>query len=116
MILLEEDILDLLPALVEKSLVIYEEDQGQGRYRLLETVRQYSQDRREAEEEETDFGRQHRDYFLVLAEEAYAHLSGPDQTYWLDRLETEHDNLRAALETCLFDPEGSEKGLRLAGI
>src|SRR5207247_10449180 len=57
----------------------------------------------------------HRDCFLALAEEARPHLLGPQQTEWLERLEAEHDNLRASLEFCAADPESGEAGLRLAG-
>jgi tetratricopeptide (TPR) repeat protein len=108
-------VLDLLASLVQKSLVIYEEDeQGQGRYRLLETVRQYGRDRLlEASEAEGVRGR-HRDWFLALAEEAEPKLHSIEWVGWLDRLEAEHDNLRAALAWCQRQGEvGLE--LRLAG-
>jgi tetratricopeptide (TPR) repeat protein len=112
----ESEILDLLQALVEKSLVVYEEDEnGQGRYRLMETVRQYARDRLEETEEGSPFRTQHRDYFLALAEEAEPLLTGPDQAQWLNRLETEHDNLRAALAWCETKADRSEAGLRIAG-
>src|SRR5713226_5481995 len=93
----EWEVLDLLTSLVEKSLVLYEERGGEGRYRLLETVRQYARDRLlEAGEAEAVRGR-HLGFVLRLAEEAEPKLSGPEQVVWLDRLEAEHDNLRAAL-------------------
>jgi tetratricopeptide (TPR) repeat protein len=92
------EVLDLLTSLVQKSLVLYEEDeQGQGRYRLLETVRQYARDRLvESGQEAAQRGR-HGDWFLTLAEEAEPRLKGAEQDRWLERLEREHDNLRAAL-------------------
>ena len=110
-------LLDLLAHLVDKNLAVYEADEesGQGRYRLLETVRQYARDRLlESGAGHVIRGR-HRDRFLAFAEEATAKLFGPEQAQWLDRLETEHDNLRAALEWCLADEQGgAEAGLRLA--
>jgi len=121
--IVNSDILDLLSRLVDKSLVLMEERDEGARYRLLETVRQYARERlREAGEAERVRGR-HRDYFLALAEEAEPHLIGPAQAVWLERLETEHDNLRAALDFGLSDQienqkseiENAEAGLRLAG-
>ena len=98
------DILDLLNSLVDKSMVIADLAASPGRYRMLETVRQYAQDRlREAGGwEETH--RRHRDHFLALAEEAAPHLKGPEPTRWLDRLETEVSNLRVALEWRTDEP------------
>jgi predicted ATPase len=108
------EVLDRLTALVEKSLVVYEEHSGEPRYRLLETVRLYSRDRL-LEVEGSGEGRgRHRDYFLRLAEATEPHLPGPNPAPWLDRLEKEHDNLRAALAWSLEREEGAE-GLRLAG-
>jgi tetratricopeptide (TPR) repeat protein len=107
----ESEVLDLLQALVEKSLVVYErEDNGSGRYRLLETVRQYGRDRLE-ELGEGEIGRdRHQAFFVVLAEEAEPQLTGAEQGMWLERLEVEHDNLRVALEW-----RSDEAVLRLAG-
>ena len=112
------EILDLLTGLIEKSLVSAETaSEGAGeatRYRLQETLRQYARERlRECGEEEAVRGR-HRDEFLRLAEQASPEMQGSEQTAWLDRLEEEHDNLRAALDWCLEEPDGAQKGLRLA--
>jgi non-specific serine/threonine protein kinase len=57
--------------------------------------------------------RRHRDWFLALAEQAEQALQGAEQAAWLDRLEMEHDNLRAALAWCQAEDEGIEAGLRL---
>jgi predicted ATPase/class 3 adenylate cyclase len=109
------DVLELLTQVVEKSLVVYEEGSAQGRYRLLETIRQYSFDRlREAGEAGT-VQEGHCDYFLRLAEESEHHLRGPEQAVWLERLEIEHDNLRAALSWCRTANGSLERGARLAG-
>jgi predicted ATPase/class 3 adenylate cyclase len=117
------EVLDLLMQLVEKSLVVYEERGEEDRYRLLETIRQYSRDRLLGAGEAEVVHRRHRDFFLRLAEEAEPKLHGPEQAGWLERLEREHDNVRAALEWCQAESatyaegvgSGREAGLRLAG-
>jgi non-specific serine/threonine protein kinase len=99
---------------VEQSLVLYEERGGEERYRLLETIRQYARDRLEGKPHEVGRGEaaevrgRHRDWCLELAQK----LGGPEQAVWLERLETEHDNLRAALAWGLECGE-AEPGLRL---
>ncbi len=109
-----EDVLELLTHLVEKSLVVVEEQAGAGRYYLLETIRQYAREKLlEAGESETVRAR-HLSFFLTLAEEAEPKLRAAEQLIWLARLDLEHDNLRAALKWA----QGSdtlEAGLRLAG-
>ncbi len=113
------EMLDLLTALADKSLVIAEVQGETTRYRLLETVRQYARDRLAESEAGRSAREMHRDYFLTLAEDIQPKLNGPEQAHWLDVLETEHDNLRVALTFCLEEGEGEraeeseEKGLRL---
>jgi predicted ATPase/class 3 adenylate cyclase len=107
------EILDLLTGLVDKSLVMAEPRGGSTRYRLLETVRQYSLDRLRESEEEAAARDRHRDYFLRLAEETQTQRFQPDAAAWFDHLETEHDNLRAALDWCLRAGQGLKAGLRL---
>ena len=108
-------VLDLLSSLVDKSLAVYEEDeQGQGRYRLLETVRQYGQDRLVESGEAQAVRRHHRHWYAALAEDAEPPHTGAQQAEWYDRVEAEHDNVRAAL-TGLSEQEGEpDKALRLA--
>jgi predicted ATPase/class 3 adenylate cyclase/DNA-binding CsgD family transcriptional regulator len=112
----EWQVLDHLGALVDKSLVQAEELHGSTRYRLLETVRQYAAERLAlragADLDETRAA--HRDYYLDLVETARTHLRGPDEAAWLDRLEIEFDNIRAALAFSVADPDSAEPGLRLA--
>ncbi|MGH2376731.1 MAG: ATP-binding protein, partial [bacterium] len=110
----EYEVLDLLSQLVDKSLVMAEEQDGEFRYRMLETVRQYGLERLvESGEAEPVRGR-HRDWCLRLAEQAEPELQGPKHKVWLGRLEREHDNLRAVLEWSL-ERGDAEVGLRLAG-
>ncbi len=106
------DVLDVLTHLVEKSLVVFQEQEG--RYRLLDTVRQYGRDKLLDAEEAADVRTRHRDFFLAGAEDAEHHLRGAEDVTWLDRLETEHDNLRAALDWSLESGE-AEAALRIAG-
>jgi predicted ATPase/DNA-binding SARP family transcriptional activator len=106
---------DLLASLVDKSLVQFEEQESvEGRYRLLEMVRQYAAEALQAGGETAVMRRRHRDYFLVLAEEAEKQLRGAAQKKWLIRLDREHENLRGALAWCGLDPDTVDDGLRLA--
>jgi predicted ATPase/DNA-binding SARP family transcriptional activator len=108
------NVLDGLTLLVDASLVVYEEGvESAGRYRLLETVRQYSRACLTENQESEQIRRRHRDYFLVWAEEVAPKLRGSQEAYWLEVMETEHDNLRQALAFCLEDEQGAEAGLRL---
>jgi predicted ATPase len=110
----EPEVMGLLTRLVEKSLVVYEEDeQGLGRYRLLETVRLYASGRLAESRDTAAVRERFRCYFLHLAEETALHLSGPDERLEIERLESERENLRAALEGSREDEEG-KAGPRLA--
>ena len=108
------EVLDLLTALVDKSLAVAEPAGDGTRYFLLKTIGQYARDRLCDAGEEYAVCTRHRDEFLGLAERARPEIQGPGQLLWLDKLEAEHDNLRAALDWCLEDPEGAQPGLRLA--
>ena len=108
-----DDVLNLMEQLINKSLVIMEEVQHEGRYRMLETLRQYANEKLVDSGESDALRDRHLDYFLSLAETAAPHLIRPEQIEWLDRLEEEHDNLRAALEWSL-GKERPEYALRLA--
>ena len=91
------EVVDLLSSLVDKSLVIYERQDGADRYRLLETMRQYCHKHLVEKQENHTLRDRHCAYFLQFAEEAEPHLEGPHQSLWLNSVEAEHDNLRAAL-------------------
>jgi non-specific serine/threonine protein kinase len=82
----------------------------------LETVRHYAAERLalRADSELDETRTAHRDYYLALVETADTHLRGPEEATWLDRLETEFDNIRAALAFSVADPRSAEPGLRLA--
>lgn len=105
----EADI-DLLESLVDKSLVQF----GDGRFRMLETMRQYAAERLAGSGTESEVARRHAEHFLAVAEAAQPDLFGVDPQAVLDRLETEHDNLRAALTW--FEATGDvQSALGLAG-
>jgi non-specific serine/threonine protein kinase len=108
------EVMDLLTQLVNKSLVVMEEQEGETRYRLPETVRQYARDKLLESGEAALLRGRHLEWFLGLVEQGEPGIWGPDQAAWLERLEVEHDNLRAALEWSKAE-ENAEKGLRLAG-
>ena len=110
-----DDTIDLLTSLVDKSLVLTDVRRDAARYRLLESVRHYSRDRLLDSGEATDIQRRHRDWFLALAERGEPELRGPGQVAWLARFETEHDNLRAALDFSETEESGVDAQLRLAG-
>jgi tetratricopeptide (TPR) repeat protein len=109
----QTEVADLLGHLVARSLVVF--DSPSGRYRLLETMRQYARDLLLVSSEGDPWRNRHRDHFLTLSEEAEPHLAGPEAAEWRERLETEYDNLRAALEWCAKSEDGGESGLRLCG-
>ena len=111
----QSEVVDLLSELVEKSLVVAKEtDQGGMRFRLLEPVRQYALEKLEESGETGDAKHAHARYFLALAEAAEPELLGPREAQWYERLEEEHDNIRAALSYSLAGAD-SELELRLAG-
>ena len=107
------DILDLIGQLVDKSLVLYEQEGDlDPRYRMLEPVRQYARDRLLESGDEPELRQRHLEYFTALAEEAEPHLRAWGMVEWLARLEQELGNLRLALEWALA--HSAEHGLRLA--
>jgi non-specific serine/threonine protein kinase len=110
-----DEVLDLLAGLVSKSLVQVSTTDGQTRYGLLETVRQYGQEQLAVSGEGAAVRDRHLAWCLALAEEAEPALEGPEQGAWLSRLETEHDNMRAALRWSLQDGDDTALGLRLSG-
>jgi predicted ATPase/class 3 adenylate cyclase/Tfp pilus assembly protein PilF len=111
----ELDTLDGLESLLEKSLLRQEEGPGgEPRFVMLETIHEYAREKLEESGEAEEVRRRHAEHFLTLAEESYPELKGPDQLEWLERLEAEHDNMRAALSWALGRKE-AEVALRLGG-
>ena len=102
--------LDTSRSLADKSLVRPEV----GRYRMLETIREYALDRLDESGEGDELRRRHSAYYAALAARAEPELTSADQHVWLARLAEEHENFRAALAWCAEQPGGWQQGLGLA--
>jgi non-specific serine/threonine protein kinase len=109
------DVLDLLGRLIDRSLLVAEEGDREARFRMLETIRDYAQERlAETGDAGAQYGR-HRDWFVTLVDRARpAFFSGPVQPEWVGRLAADHDNLRAALRWAHEDPDGADAELSMA--
>lgn len=108
------ELLDLLMQLVDKSLVVYDEEDGQARYRLLETVRQYSREKLFEQEEGPELRRRHSMHYLEWVEGKLGKLASPEGPQILNQIEDDHDNFRAALEWVSAAPDDRILLLRLA--
>lgn len=118
---LQMDTLDGVTSLIGKSLLRRQGERdmseagGEPRFTVLETVREYARDKLEKAGELDSTGDRHLDYFMQFAEAAEQGTLGNEQALWMLRLDTEQNNLRAALEWSLSREDRAEKGLRLAG-
>jgi predicted ATPase/Tfp pilus assembly protein PilF len=102
-------------SLLDKSLLRQEEGpNGEPRFVMLETVHEFAREKLGESPEADEIKRAHAEYFLTLAEDAYPELKGANQLEWLERLEAEHDNMRAALSWALERKE-AEVALKLGG-
>jgi predicted ATPase/class 3 adenylate cyclase/DNA-binding CsgD family transcriptional regulator len=108
--------LDAVDSLLSKSLLRLADGlSGEPRYMMLETIREYGLESLAVTGELPSLRRWHAEYFLALAEAAEPRLRGPEQSHWLNRLESEKDNLRAALEWSLTPGGDAQLALRLSG-
>ena len=116
--------LDGVASLLSKSLIGQRQalkelelgaPKGERRFTMLETIREYALERLEESGERYELRRLHAEYYLALTEAAEPELTRARQAVWLEGLEREHDNLRAALEWCAGAPNGAEMGLRMSG-
>lgn len=107
-----EDVLSLLEQLINKSLVNMNLNQAESSYSMLETIRQYANEKLMESGESDALRDRHLAYFMELAETAEPHLVRPEQLEWLAKLEADYENLRLALEWALSNPS-SEPSLRL---
>ena len=111
----ETDVLDLLDALAGQSLVTVTHEADATRYGMLEPIRQFARERLESAGEDASARRRHGLFYCDLAERASRGIEGrSEQARWVERLESELDNLRAALDWTEHAPDGAETGLRLA--
>ena len=103
------DVLDLLGSLVDKSLVMTEFDGSEARFRMLETLREYARAKLDSGDEPVGDARgtltRHCQHFFDLAKQGREGMHGPQQREWLDRLDLEHDNLRAVMSLAQQDGE-----------
>ena len=95
------DVLDILGSLVEKSLVMLEERDDSGRYRMLETIRDYASEKLSLIGDAADLGARHCEHYFALTKEANHGMMGPDQAEWIQRIEADLDNVRAATACAL---------------
>jgi predicted ATPase/transcriptional regulator with XRE-family HTH domain len=108
-------LLTVIESLVDSSLIAQRPPSDDGpRFSMLETIREYALELLEESGEATAVRQVHAAHFLALAERAERELHGPEQVAWLDRLELDHPNLRAALEWALQTGD-IERALRLGG-
>jgi predicted ATPase/DNA-binding SARP family transcriptional activator len=102
-----EPVFDLLSRLVDRSLVAVEDPGAPShRYRMLETLRAYGLERLDLDGQLGVMRARHAAYFLAVAEAARDRIRGPEQAAWLERLEADHGNLRAALAWTVQDGRG----------
>jgi predicted ATPase len=103
--------LDTLAVLVDSSLIWHDEVAGTTRFRMLETIREFGLERLEASGETDAVRRQHVEWCLSLARQSHDALPGPAQREWLERTDTEHDNIRDALSWTLAqgDPDLAQR-------
>ena len=102
---------ETLDALVDRSLVVSDDWRGSRRYRLLDTIRSYAEERLREAGEEAALRRRHQDWYLRLLEASEAEMAG-DQLTWLRRMDAELENIRAALDWCRGEPVTAERALR----
>ena len=108
------DVLDSVSRLVDKSLLIREQSEGTPRYRMLETIREYAFDRLRDSGEVAAVQRRFLNFFLKLGQTADKELSGPAQGKWLERLDAEQENFRAALTWNVEESQFRTAQLQLA--
>jgi predicted ATPase/DNA-binding NarL/FixJ family response regulator len=109
-----EDVLDLVTGLVDKSVLVTEENRLGIRYRLLESLREYGRDRLAASGDTAAVQRRHCGYYRRLCADTLTGPNGSSQLILLSRLKIESANLRSAMDYC-FSPAGSiADGLRMA--
>ncbi|KAA1426149.1 ATP-binding protein [Nocardioides antri] len=109
-----DEILDVIDGLIDKSILLRVEQAGIVRFRMLETVRQYGQDRLRDADDLSHWQRRHRDFYVGLTAQFAAEWVGPDQAAWIERLGREHSNLRLALDFCAQDPAEAAIGMEMA--
>ncbi|MDF5758116.1 ATPase [Spongiactinospora sp. TRM90649] len=109
----EDQIMDLVGGLVEKSVLLSHNQNAGVRYRLIDTLRDYGEEWLKKLGQMEDMRQRHRDYYLRLAKTGEHAWSGRRQLYWFIRMRQEHDNVRTALDYCLTNPRHHKVALEL---
>ncbi|MFI1400646.1 ATP-binding protein [Streptomyces sp. NPDC020681] len=99
-----EEVPEVIDSLLDKSILLRQDYSGTVRYRMLETLREYGQERLIEAGEYIPTRCRHRDWYVGLVESFGREWIGPGQEAWIDRLRREHPNLRVALDFCLTQP------------
>lgn len=108
-----ENILEVITSLVDKNLIVLMDHDGEARFRMLKVIREYAVETLIANNESDPMRRCHLKYFLAFSEQTEPHLAAAQSSEWLDRLKSEHDNIRAALDWAAANDPLS--GQRLCG-
>lgn len=108
----DTDVLDLMSRLVDKSLVLVEEQSGESSFRFLEPVRQYAERRLEEHAEAEETRGRLIEYHIDLSERAEARMHGPGQAAWMQRLDRELDNVRGLFHRCM-EHDDVESAMRI---
>ncbi len=111
---LELDTLDGLADLVDESLLRQIDEDGEPRFVMLETIREFAEEKLDGALDVEEVRRRHAGHFVALAEEAEPHLTGAEQVTWLGTIEREHDNVRMALRWSL-EGDDPEPAMRILG-
>jgi non-specific serine/threonine protein kinase len=111
--LTEQDMLDLLSGLLDKSILTGEQTESGVRFRMLETLACYGGERLEESGKDAKVRRQHRDWYEVLVRHAHADWIGPRQGHWLQQLDRDLPDIRASLNFSLLEPGESASALRM---
>lgn len=114
---ISQSILDQIDSLLDKSLLRHSEGKGgEPRFEMLETLREFGLEQLDTSGEQAVIRQRHANFFLSLAEPAEARLESAEQIEWLNQMEQEHDNLRAALEWSKTAEDKGQLTMRLASL
>ncbi|SDJ13893.1 non-specific serine/threonine protein kinase [Actinokineospora alba] len=108
-----DDVLNLVDGLLDKSILVREEQGGEVRYRMLETLREYGLDRLDEAADRQRVSERHRDWYAGLADRFERAWIGPDQVPLMAALRREYPNIRVALDFCFTAPGEAAAGVRM---
>ncbi len=108
-----DDLLDILMSLIDKSLLRQQEQEDEMRFTMLYTIQGFALEQLTAADELQVLQHHHYQYYLNFARQAVSKLNGPEQKHWLNNLDKEYDNLRAALQWCQ-ETRAIDEGLQLS--